>query len=476
MTTDKTERVVAYHQRTKHRFDRFARGPRTLDWATQPDPFRRYVGAELLPLAQIPSGNSPPYESAFSPGHLSPAPLDRRSVSQLLFDSLAISAWKRAGDVTWALRVNPSSGNLHPTEGYLICGEVPGLTGTPAVCHYAPREHALEVRARVPLAAWQGLTADLPAGTILIGLTSIHWREAWKYGERAFRYCQHDVGHALAAISLAAAGQGWQAALLDGLGTEQLAQLLGVIDSHGVEPEHPDCLLAIYPQGAVLSGLALPEQTVAGFPDLSWKGRPSLLSQGHVDWPVIDDVAEATAEPPASDSGYHLASETTGASGFPETAAAPRRTSLSLWQIIRQRRSAVAMDGQGTLALDAFYQMLGKTLAKPGQFPFSILTWRPAVHLLLFVHRVEGLAPGLYFLVRDAEETAGLQSAMKKAFAWKRPPSCPLNLDLYELAVGDVRMVARQLCCQQAIASDGCFSLGMLAAFEGRLRRFGPWF
>ena len=43
-------------------------------------------------------------------------------------------------------------------------------------------------------------------GAILVGLSSIHWREAWKYGERAFRYCQHDVGHALAAIGIAAAG------------------------------------------------------------------------------------------------------------------------------------------------------------------------------------------------------------------------------------------------------------------------------
>ena len=35
----------------------------------------------------------------------------------------------------------------------------------------------------------------------LVALTSIHWREAWKYGERAFRYCQHDLGHAIAAVA-----------------------------------------------------------------------------------------------------------------------------------------------------------------------------------------------------------------------------------------------------------------------------------
>ena len=139
-------------------------------------------------------------------------------MSQLFFDSLSLSAWKQAGDVTWALRVNPSSGNLHPTEGYLVCGPMDGLTEAPVVCHYAPREHALEVRAEFSLETWRALVAELPDEAILVGLSSIHWREAWKYGERAFRYCQHDVGHAIAAVSLAAAGLGWQATLLDDLG------------------------------------------------------------------------------------------------------------------------------------------------------------------------------------------------------------------------------------------------------------------
>ena len=48
----------------------------------------------------------------------------------------------------------------------------------------------------------------------LVALTSIHWREAWKYGERAFRYCQHDLGHAIAAVRLAAALVGWRATRL----------------------------------------------------------------------------------------------------------------------------------------------------------------------------------------------------------------------------------------------------------------------
>ena len=89
-----------------------------------------------------------------------------------------------------ALRVNPSSGNLHPTESYLIRDG--------RVFHYAPHEHALEERAVLRQEAWAAFAGSSPG---LVGLTSIHWREAWKYGERAFEG-QHDAGHAIAALEL----------------------------------------------------------------------------------------------------------------------------------------------------------------------------------------------------------------------------------------------------------------------------------
>ena len=44
------EVVVAYHERTKHHFQRYAAALGYLDWATQPDPFRRYAGADLVRL------------------------------------------------------------------------------------------------------------------------------------------------------------------------------------------------------------------------------------------------------------------------------------------------------------------------------------------------------------------------------------------------------------------------------------------
>lgn len=40
--------VVAYHERIKHHVHRYASSLGYMDWATQPDPFRRYSGADIV--------------------------------------------------------------------------------------------------------------------------------------------------------------------------------------------------------------------------------------------------------------------------------------------------------------------------------------------------------------------------------------------------------------------------------------------
>ena len=48
--TDPVDRVIRYHIQTKHHFNRYARALGYLDWANQPDPFRRFEGAPLISL------------------------------------------------------------------------------------------------------------------------------------------------------------------------------------------------------------------------------------------------------------------------------------------------------------------------------------------------------------------------------------------------------------------------------------------
>ena len=89
---------------------------------------------------------------------------------------MGLSAWKQF-ELALASARQPLERNLHPTESYLIRDG--------RVFHYAPHEHALEERAVLRQEAWAAFAGSSPG--FLVGLTSIHWREAWKYGERAFR-------------------------------------------------------------------------------------------------------------------------------------------------------------------------------------------------------------------------------------------------------------------------------------------------
>jgi hypothetical protein len=168
--------ALAYHERTKHHPHGYARGPGRLDWATQPDPFRAYAGAPAVALPLLADGLATPYGDLYAPRAVAPRPPSLDSVAVLFELSLGLSAWKEHCGSRWALRCNPSSGNLHPTEGYAVLPELPGLAA--GVYHYVSRDHLLERRCALKGGAAAWLAGELPAGAFLVGLSSVHWREA----------------------------------------------------------------------------------------------------------------------------------------------------------------------------------------------------------------------------------------------------------------------------------------------------------
>jgi len=234
--------IIAYHDRTKHHPERYARGPGGLDWATQPDPFRRFNGSPVLKLPLAERDDTPAAAILFGIGAAPPRPFTLDALGLFFELSMGLSARKEIPGMSWYLRMNPSSGNLHPTEAYAVLPAQEWLPGGAGVYHYAPLAHALEQRAR------RSPGAKPDAAGFCVGLTSITWREAWKYGERAFRYCQHDVGHALAALRYAAAALGWRVELLLEWDDAQLARLLGLDrpeDFADAERETPELLVMV---------------------------------------------------------------------------------------------------------------------------------------------------------------------------------------------------------------------------------------
>jgi SagB-type dehydrogenase family enzyme len=454
--------VRAYHARTKHRFEAYAEGPGQLDWDAQPAAFRHYPGAPLLELPLA----ADRFERCY--GQLQEKPgneivADLTSLGALLELSFGLSAWKTWGPSRWALRCNPSSGNLHPVEAYVLSVGLPGVGA--GLHHYDPEEHALEGRA---------LTAPgADDAWLAVGLTCVMWREAWKYGERAFRYCQLDVGHAIGALAYAAALLGWEVVPL-AINGKALGHCLGLDRTDDFPPsryaftetEEPEILLAIRAPG--LNTPPAGEALAVWLDSADWQGKPSRIdpSPGYR-WPAIDQVAAASRE-------AVRAPDTVAFAQLPPLA--PHPTIAGAAKIIRQRRSGQRFDPKHCLPKAAFYRMLDAVLPRP-QSPWQAQATVPRIHLLLFVLRVDGLPCGLYLLPRTPAALSELPAALTptdERFAASRPvaefdPDCPAHLGLTllaEMGLQEMQRLARSLSCHQDIASTSAFSLGMLGEFE----------
>ncbi|MDD5365655.1 MAG: nitroreductase family protein [Gallionellaceae bacterium] len=444
---DAVATVRAYHERTKHRLDKYAAGPGSLDWDAQPSPFRRWSGTEVVHLPRDMAVPALAWDELLAERRAAPPTLANLSV--LLRHAVAITAWKQYGAARWSLRAHPSSGNLHPTETWLCARGIEGLDD--GLYHYQPEDHSLERRADfVAMAA--GAAAGAPA--LWLGFTTIAWREAWKYGERAFRYCQLDLGHVLGAVACSAALLGWRPRL-QALAPERLDGCLGLDRAEefaGVEREEAEAMLVLYGDG---------EPPACR----DWHGRPSLLdARPMYQWPVIDEVAEATRGVLVLPPGGQAAVDSANVSSLARSAKANLPEGMAdAAAILLKRRSAQAFDDQTVMPLTVFRRLLGAMLPG-GSAALSPWPMPARIHPVLLVHRVEGIATGLYCLPRAESGLTGLAKVMRGEFAWAAVDAA---LPLYQLIAAKAARTARTLSCHQDIASQGAFTVMFVAEFAG---------
>lgn len=457
--------VRRYHQHTKHRLERYANGPETLDWSMQPNSFRNYEGANIIQLPFSEDDLGIGYCDLYTPEIITPREINRNSIGILLELSMGLSAWKEYQGDRWALRCNPSSGNLHPTEAYVIGIGIDNLES--GVYHYVSYDHTLEQRCIFDID--KGKPGSQDGTCLLIGLSSIFWREAWKYGERAYRYCQLDVGHAIAAIRYACAIIGWTAELVSNVSDTTIEQLLGLSrnqDFDDAEREHPDLLLRIIPQTSEANNYdieGLVEHSRSG----QWLGTANVLDQHHLyDWPIIDEIAHATRTREDSTALQWNPVD------FPPPL--PCKTKLQAKEIIQRRRSAQMFDGVTAMDSEAFFHILDMLIPRANTLPWDALPWQPRIHLVIFAHRINGLAPGLYIMLRNEQALDTLKTTFSDKMEWLAIDEAPDHLNLYRLVKANSKKAAATLSCHQSIASDSAFSLGMLSEFDAALE-VGPW-
>ena len=162
--------IRLYHEESKHYLDKYAAN-NPMDWDSQPFPYRYFRGADVTKLEFFETKEYRPCRIPFSQLQAAndPEPENFKSLSFLMFHSFALSAEKQNGNSRWSLRVNPSSGNLHPTEVYIITDASKNWR----IYHYDSEYHQLELR------AFRALDKVASNGSFYVALSSIYWRESW---------------------------------------------------------------------------------------------------------------------------------------------------------------------------------------------------------------------------------------------------------------------------------------------------------
>jgi len=424
--TDMTWRE--YHELTKHSVESLRRTQHYLDWTNMPNPFRQYEG---VPILDLPADPPAPKVSALEvlEGKIGNtlAVNGAEFLSQLMFYSASISASKRVPSTgyTYALRVNPSSGNLHPTEFHF---STHGLVDwSDGLYHYRPSSHMAEQRA---IGDFGGKLVDTSVPLVFV-LTSIAWREAWKYRDRAYRYCLHDIGHAWQALTLAARSMGCESFALGHFSDDRVAE---------------SCLLSVdeWPMLIVgLHGPSIPVRMLDPVETIFFGGQPNRLSEEQVPYPLIERIHTATKL--GAESTTHSLGQRK-ASGRGEISLPPHvSSSRSFGDVVRTRRSALDFrGGDGSISLSQLATLLSST-KEPLFADFATARF---VHLYLYVHRVEGLAPGVYRY-------------------W------PEHAELEKIKDGDQRLAVAALSLGQDLAGNACVAFSLIGDFENAASRYG---
>jgi SagB-type dehydrogenase family enzyme len=416
-----------YHEFTKHSVESLRGTQHYLDWANMPNPFRHYEG---VPVLDLPADPPAPLISALEvlrgkTGNT----LDRDGaefLSQLMFYSASISASKRVSSTgaVYSLRVNPSSGNLHPTE-FHFCSQ--GLVDWPdGLYHYRPSSHTVEQRA---IGDFGGKLNGTSAPLIFI-LTSIAWREAWKYQDRAYRYCLHDLGHAWQALTLAARSIGCESFSFGQFPDDRVAELCLL---H--KDEWPMLIVELH-------GPSIPVRPLEPVETVLFGGRPNRLSEEQVAYPLVERIHAATKLTHTTIPSIARAKP----SGRGEISLPPNfSTSLSFGDVVRNRRSALDFrGGEESISLS----QLAILLTAAQRRLFADFATAPLVQLYLYVHRVDGLKPGVYRY-------------------W------PEHAELEKIKEGDQRVVAAALSLGQDLAGNACVAFSMIGDFESASRSYG---
>jgi nitroreductase len=213
------------------------------------------------------------------------------------------------------------------------------------------------------------------------------------------------------------------------------------------ESEHGDLLCVVSPYE--VSPRVTIDELVDAVP-LRFDGIANQLSPSMQVWDIIPAIETATKEAPKAQKMQ-----------MPEPIL--REPSQESKEVILNRRSIHVMDKERSRLSHFQFKTLMQSVAGP------LDGKQTTAHLVMFVHQVEDLEPGIYILVRNSTHMDELKAVMHSSFAWSKT----VYEGVYLLEEGDFKAASKAISCSQEIASDGAFSLGMLCHFSQQLDDFG---
>jgi SagB-type dehydrogenase family enzyme len=284
MANESFDAALTYHEATKHSEISIRTSSHYLDWDNRPLQFKEY---QNLPSISLPRDFPQPKENSLRAiaGQLSNKndQVGIDTLAEILFFSGGLTRKMRIGSDLHYMRAASATGALYPIELYVISGRIPGLDQ--GVYHFNPFHFSLvklrEGDYRTTLENAGSKNSSIAPFTI--ALTSIAWRNAWKYEARSYRHWFWDSG-VIAANLLATSNSAGLPARLE----------LGFADST------VDKLLALRSRKEATVALAVigeeehsrSASTTQPVQDLDLGISP--LSREEVDYPVIWETNEAS--------------------------------------------------------------------------------------------------------------------------------------------------------------------------------------
>ncbi len=437
MAPENSNSSLTYHEETKHSELTVRMSAHYLDWEDKPSAFKVYRNLHSIPLTRdFPS----PREASLKvikgvPPKTIAKRIDLGILAEILFFSAGLTRKITMGTGPYYMRAAPATGALYPIELYVICGGIPGLNA--GVYHFNPLDFALvrlrEGDYRPELGA--AFDEERLTSPVTLALTSLAWRNAWKYGARSYRHWFWDSGVIAANLLATSSSEGLATKLAIGFVDSEVDWLLGLEKSK-------EATVALASIGVGLAEKA--QQTRKAMSQLALEIEP--LCKEEVEYPAIWKANEASTLRDLAQvrewrqgfksprSGNHTNRPT-----FPLRPLNEENLSIPSLEEVILRRGSTRRFARQYISFEHLSAIIDASAA---DIPLDFLPIKETlIDFYLIVNQVQGVSSGSYFFNRT-------------------------TTSLEQLKAGQFRNMSGYLCLEQPLFGDASVVFYLMSGLQ----------